>query len=170
MPTLAAMPTIRPARKADLPQLVQTYNHYIEHTIVTFDTDPVSVEDRVAWFETFAETGPHRLLVACKGEQVLGCASSAPYRTHAAFGRTVEFGIYLDPAVRARGIGSALYASLIDALRAEPVHVAVAGIALPNEASVALHRKFGFTEAGVFEEYACKRAAYISSLWMQRRL
>lgn len=164
------MPTIRPAVRADLPQLVDTYNHYIEHTVATFDPDPVTVADRSAWFETFADTGPHRLLVACDGEQVLGCASSGPYRTHAAFARTVEFGIYLDPGVRARGIGSALYSALLDALHGEPVHVAVAGIALPNEASVALHRKFGFAPIGVFEEYAFKGGAYISSLWMQRRL
>jgi phosphinothricin acetyltransferase len=164
------MPTIRPAVSADLPQLVETYNHYIEHTVVTFDRDPVTVEDRLAWFESFADSGPHRLLVACDGERVLGCASSSPYRTHTAFAQTVEFGIYLDPGARARGTGSALYRALLDALRVEPVRVAVAGIALPNEASVALHRRFGFAEVGVFEEYAFKGGTYISSLWMQRRL
>jgi phosphinothricin acetyltransferase len=72
--------------------------------------------------------------------------------------------------VRAKGIGSALYHVLLDSLRSEDIHVAVAGIALPNDASVALHRKFGFTEVGIFEEYAIKRGAYVSSLWMQRRL
>jgi phosphinothricin acetyltransferase len=50
------------------------------------------------------------------------------------------------------------------------LHLAVAGIALPNDASVALHRKFGFTDVGVFDEYAIKHGSYINSLWMQRRL
>jgi phosphinothricin acetyltransferase len=59
---------------------------------------------------------------------------------------------------------------LLEELRSEALHVAIAGIALPNEPSVALHRKFGFTDVGVFEEYAIKNGAYISSLWMQRRL
>jgi phosphinothricin acetyltransferase len=48
--------------------------------------------------------------------------------------------------------------------------VALAGIALPNDASVALHRKFGFTEVGVFEEYAIKNGTYVSSVWMQLQL
>jgi phosphinothricin acetyltransferase len=82
----------------------------------------------------------------------------------------VEFGIYLDPRFRGGGVGSALYECLFDQVSSEELHLAVAGIALPNDASVALHRKFGFTDVGVFEEYAVKHGAYISSLWMQRRL
>ena len=78
--------------------------------------------------------------------------------------------VYIDPEVRATGVGSALYGALFEALRAQDLHLAVAGIALPNDASVALHRKFGFTDVGVFDEYATKHGAYISSLWMQRRL
>lgn len=79
-------------------------------------------------------------------------------------------GIYLDPGVRAQDVGSLLYGALFDELQSETVHLAMAGIALPNDASVALHRKFGFADVGIFDEYAIKRGAYISSLWMQRRL
>jgi len=160
----------RPARRDDLPRLVEIYNHYVEHSISTFDTRPATVDDRLPWFKTFSEKGPHRLLVAVDGDQVVGCASSSPYRSHPAFARTVEVGIYLDPEFLGRGIGSALYAALFDALMNEDIHVALAGIALPNEASVALHRKFGFTEVGVFRGYATKNGAYITSLWMERQL
>lgn len=66
------------------------------------------------------------------------------------------------------GVGSALYRTLFDSLAGEAVHVAVAGIAMPNNASDALHRKFGFTEVGTFREYAVKNGRYLSSLWMQR--
>ena len=55
-------------------------------------------------------------------------------------------------------------------LEDEDVHRAVAGIALPNEASVRLHRRMGFNEVGVFDEYAIKGDRYLSSLWMQRPL
>jgi phosphinothricin acetyltransferase len=164
------MPTVRVARRGDLAQLVTIYNHYIEHSVATFDTEPVSVESRVPWFESFSDAGPHRLLVACDGERVVGCASSSSYRAHPAFARTVEFGIYLDPAFRGGGVGAALYGSLLDEIGSADVHLAVAGIALPNNASVALHRKFGFTDVGVFEEYARKGDSYVSSLWLQRRL
>jgi phosphinothricin acetyltransferase len=61
-----------------------------------------------------------------------------------------------------------LYAALVREVMAEPVHVALAGIALPNDASVALHKKFGFVEVGVFGEYAIKHGEFISSVWLQR--
>jgi phosphinothricin acetyltransferase len=161
---------VRLASRGDLPELVSIYNHYATRSHATFDTEPVTVESRAGWFDRFADVGPHRLLVAAEGDRVLGCASSAPYREHPAFARTVEVGIYLHPDLRSRGIGTALYRPLLDNLRSENVHVALAGIALPNDASVALHRKFGFTEVGVFEEYALKNGAYISSVWMQLQL
>ena len=163
------MLTIHPAARDDLQRLVEIYNHYVERSVSTFDTTPTSVNDRLAWFEAFSETGPFRLFVALDDDRVLGCASSSPYRSHSAFAKTVEVGIYLDPDFLGQGIGSALYAVLFEALLGEDIHVALAGIALPNEPSVALHRKFGFTEVGVFHEYAIKNGGYIDSLWMERR-
>jgi phosphinothricin acetyltransferase len=164
------LPVVRPARRGDLAQLAAIYNYYVEHSVATFDTEPGLAENRVAWLETFSDVGPFRLLVATDADRVLGCASSSRYRTHPAFAQTVELGIYIDPGVRAKGVGSLLYGALIDELRSETLHLAVAGIALPNDASVALHRKFGFAEVGIFDEYAIKHGVYISSLWMQRRL
>ena len=161
---------VRPGTRRDLAELVHIYNHYVVNSYATFDTEPFTVESRAAWLDRFSDVGPYRLLVACHGDRVAGCASSGPYRDHPALARTVEVGIYLHPELRTRGIGSALYRSLLDSLRSEDVHVALAGIALPNDASVALHRKFGFKEVGVFEEYAVKNDSYISSLWMQLRL
>jgi L-amino acid N-acyltransferase YncA len=67
-------------------------------------------------------------------------------------------------------VNSALYRALLRELAAEPVHVALAGIVLPNEPSVALHRKLGFREVGVFHEYATKNGQYLSSVWMELRL
>ncbi len=161
---------VRPGRHGDLAELVTIYNHYVEHSNATFDTEAATLESRTGWFERFSDVGPYRLFVASEDDRVLGCASSGLYREHPAFARTVEVSIYLHPAVRSKGNGSALYQTLLDTLRSEDVHLAVAGIAVPNDASVALHRKFGFTEVGVFEEYAMKGDAYISSVWMQLRL
>ena len=145
------------------------YNHYVEHSAATFDTEPCSAESRSAWLETFSDDGPFRLLVATDADRVIGWASSSRYRAHPAFVQTVEVGIYIDPEIRAQGVGSLLYGALFEELRSETLHLAVAGIALPNDASVALHRKFGFAEVGIFDEYAIKHGAYVSSLWMQRR-
>ena len=164
------MLTIRPALIDDLPRLVEIFNHYVEHSTATFETRPVTVEERRRWFDTYSDRGRYRLLVAVDGERVVGCASSSPYRPHPAFARTVEVGVYLDPDYLRRGAGSALYAALFDKLAKTDIHVVLAGIALPNDASVALHRKFGFTEVGVFHGYAAKRGRYIDSVWMERRI
>jgi phosphinothricin acetyltransferase len=100
----------------------------------------------------------------------VGYACSQPYRDHEAFQETVEVSISLDVSCRGQGVGTLLYRELFACLVGQPVHVVLAGIALPNDASVALHRKLGFTEVGTFREYAIKDGQYISSLWMQRIL
>jgi phosphinothricin acetyltransferase len=153
----------------DLPAIVGILNYSAANSMAHFDTRPVSVAERRDWFGQFSPTGPYRLLVARGGDEVLGYACSQRYRDHEAFRETVEVSIALDVSSRGRGVGTALYRALSDSLALEPsIHVALAGIALPNDASVALHRKFGFTEVGTFREYAIKNGQYISSVWMQR--
>ena len=159
---------ISPAADEDLAGIVAILNHTAERSTASFDTRPVSVAERREWFARFAATGPYRCLVARTGGHVAGYACSQPYRTHEAFRQTVEVSVALDPGRRGQGVGTELYRALFEALAGEPVHVALAGIAMPNDASVALHRKFGFTEVGVFREYAVKNGEYLSSLWLQR--
>jgi phosphinothricin acetyltransferase len=160
---------IVPATEDDLPWIVDILNDAAANSIATFATRPVTVAERRDWFEQFSPAGPCRLLVARRRDQVLGYACSQPYRDHEAFRETVEVSIALDVRHRAQGTGTSLYRALLDGLDREPsVHAIVAGIALPNDASVALHRKFGFTDVGTFREYAVKNGQYISSLWMQR--
>jgi phosphinothricin acetyltransferase len=161
---------IEPATEDDLPAIVGIVNYTAAHSIASFATRPVTVAERRDWFAGFAATGPYRAFVARDGDQVLGYACTQRYRDLDAFRETVEASIALDSDARGRGIGTLLYRKLIGSLADEPVHVVVAGIALPNDASVALHRKFGFTDVGVFREYAVKDGQYISSLWMQRFL
>jgi phosphinothricin acetyltransferase len=152
----------------DLPGIVELLNEAAANSVASFETRPTSVAERREWFEQFAVPGPYRLLVARRADLVLGFACSRRFRDHEAFRETVEVGIMLRDGCRGRGLGSTLYSALFDCLVDEPVHVMLAGIAVPNDASVALHRKFGFTEVGTFREYAVKNGEHISSLWMQR--
>jgi phosphinothricin acetyltransferase len=153
----------------DLPAIVGILNYTAANSIASFEVRPVSVAERRDWFGRFAATGPYRLVVARGGDRVLGFACSQRYRDHEAFRETVEVSIALEAGSRGQGVGTALYRALFDSLALEPsVHAALAGIALPNDASVALHRKYGFTEVGTFREYAIKDGRYISSVWMQR--
>jgi phosphinothricin acetyltransferase len=159
---------IRPATEDDLPQIVEILNYTAANSIANFDARPISADERREWFGQFSHTGRYRILVAQRTGRILGYACSDRYRDHEAFRETVEVSIALDASSRGQGVGSSLYRELFDRLAHEPVHVALAGIALPNDASVALHRKFGFTEVGTFREYAIKNGQYISSIWMQR--
>jgi len=162
------MTTIDIGTVDDLPALVDIHNHTAATSNSNFNTRPVSVAERRDWFDQHSATGPHRLLVARSSSALLGYACTSAYRDHEAFRETVEVSIALHESCRGQGIGTALYGALFERLADEPVHVALAGIALPNDASVALHRKFGFQDVGVFREYAVKNDERISSLWMQR--
>ena len=156
------------ARDADA--LLALRNHHIAHSFATFDEAPLRLAAVQDWIAGFAATGPHCLLVARDGERLLGFCSSQPYRTHPAFARTIETSIYVAPDATGTGVGSALYERLFADLADEGLHRAVVGIALPNEASVRLHARFGFRSVGVFDEYAHKNGRAISSQWMQRAM
>jgi phosphinothricin acetyltransferase len=162
--------SVRAALASDLNALRDLRNHYVQHSNATFDEQLLSDEDMQCWMERFAPQGPYRLFVAENADGLLGCVSSLPYRAHPAFRDTVESGIYCARDATGRGVGSALYNALFAALRGQRLHRAVVGIALPNEPSVRLHEKFGFTRVGVFDQYAVKRGVRISSLWMQRAM
>ena len=163
-------PIVGAARREDADALRALRNHYIAYSCATFDDlalAPTAISD---WMASFAAAGPYRLLVARDGERLLDYCSSQPYRVHPAFARTIETSVYVAPGAGGLGVGSALYGRLFDELSGQGLHRAVVGIALPNDASVRLHARFGFRAVGVFDEYAHKHGRAISSLWMQRSL
>jgi phosphinothricin acetyltransferase len=162
---------IRPARESDLRRLTEIYNHYIEHTHITFDTEVLSIEDRRAWFSRFAATGSHYLLVVCSDSSLVGYACSGQFRAKRAYARSVETSIYLDPAARSSGLGPPLYSELLGKLEAESeFHRAYGGIALPNQASIGLHRGLGFASVGTFKEVGFKFGRYWDVEWFERAL
>ncbi len=161
---------IRSAMLADAEPLRALRNHYIASSQATFDEHPLAIEAVEAWMLGFADTGRHRLLVAERQGRLAGFACSQPYRAHPAFRMTIETSIYVAPDAAGQGVGSRLYDTLFAALAGEALHRAVVGIALPNEASVRLHRRHGFTEVGRFDDYAIKHGEFISSIWMQKFL
>ena len=134
--------------------LTDIYNHYIETSHTTFLTEPQAPVDRKPWLDGYLGDNPYCLLVVEQDGIVTGFAGAGPYRTDPGFQHTVETSLYLEPSATGQGLGSLLYQALFRQISNERFHVALAGIALPNEPSVALHRKFGFEDIGVFREYA----------------
>jgi phosphinothricin acetyltransferase len=161
---------IRPAARADLPQLTEIYNYYVLNTPVTFDVEPYTVEKRAAWLDQFGATGRYRLVVAEENGVVLGYAGTMRFRPKAAYETTVETTIYCAQDAIGKRLGSRLYAALFDALRGEDVNRIVAGYTLPNDASAALHARCGFKPVGIYSEVGRKFGRYWDVQWTERPL
>jgi len=162
--------SVRPAAIGDLPALTDIYNHYVLNTAITFDTRKLGVEERRAWFDDHA-LGRHRLLVAVGDDgRCLGYASTSRWRPKAAYDTTVEASVYCHPDAVGRGCGSALYTALFESIAAEDIHTIVAGVSLPNTASIKLHEQFGFQPVGVFHAVGRKFDRYWDVAWFERPL
>jgi phosphinothricin acetyltransferase len=160
--------TIRPAVEADVPAIMAIYNHYVETSHATFDIAPVSLENRLAWFKGFRETGPFRLVVAERAGEVVGYAGSGQFREKPAYASSIEMTVYVHPAATGQSIGARLYERLFELLDGERIHRAYAGVTLPNPASLNLHRRFGFRDIGTYDEVGFKLGQYWSVHWLAK--
>ena len=159
-------PVVRAALATDAPTLAAIYAVFVRESYATFALAAPTVADWVRHIET-ADTGAgHHVLVAETGGIVAGYAYAAQFRSRPAYGRTVEVSIYLDRP--GQGLGKALYAELFALLDRGPAHRAIASIALPNDASVALHERFGFRHAGTLTEVGYKLGAWRDVAYYER--
>lgn len=161
---------IRAATPRDLPELTEIYNYYVIHTPITFDLEPFTSESRQAWFDAHATDPRHRLFAAEEGGRLVGYASTSHFRQKAAYDTTVEASVYCSPSAVGKGIGGALYQTLFEAIAGEDINRLVAGVTLPNDASIALHRRFGFKPVGTFSSNGRKFGRYWDVAWFERPL
>lgn len=112
----------------------------------------------------------HPWLVLERGGSVAGYAYAAQHRERAAYRWVADVSVYVDLAHRRAGIARALYGALFDLLREQGFRMAVAGVTLPNPASVALHESFGFEPVGVYRDIGWKAGAWRDVGWWQLRL
>jgi phosphinothricin acetyltransferase len=110
------------------------------------------------------------LLVATDDEAILGYAQSSAYRPKPCYAGTRETSIYLTPDAQGQGLGRQMYDDLLGWLVADGIRTVVAAVALPNPASLALHRACGFEEVGVMREVGRKFDRWIDVLWLEKSL
>jgi len=159
---------IRPATEADLPGVAAIYDEEVRTGTATFDVEPPGLD---LWRSKLAsdEPGDH-FLVAVDAARISGYAYSASYRTRPAYRHTRETSVYLARDAGGQGLGRRLYDELLGLLRGSEVHTVLAGIALPNPASEALHASCGFERLGVMHEVGFKFSRWIDVAWWELRL
>ena len=160
---------IRPAVPADAEALSRIYNHYVSHTHVTFEEEPVTPGEMARRMEGVVDAGFHWVVAECIGKLV-GYAYACPWRPRKSYRFSAEGTVYIDPAFTGRGIGSQLYRTLLPALRTRGLRVVVGVIALPNDASVCLHERFGFKKVAHLEEIGFKFGRWIDVGYWELKL
>lgn len=138
---------IRIANRDDLEKITDIYNDAILNTTAVYSYKPVSLQDRIKWFESKKEP----ILVYIKNSKVVGFATYSSFRDWPAYDNTVEHSIYVDPNVRREGVASKLLEKLISMVKNMGFKTMVAGIDATNIGSIKLHEKFGFSECGTLK-------------------
>ncbi|MGB0579810.1 MAG: arsinothricin resistance N-acetyltransferase ArsN1 family B [Limisphaerales bacterium] len=157
---------IRRATNDDAGAIARIYNHYIEHTIITFEETPVTAEEMNN--RMVSNTLPR--LVAEEDGIVSGSAYAQQWRPRSAYRHSVECSVYLDPAATGRGLGKQLYQRLFELLREMKIHTVIGGIALPNDPSVGLHESLGFEKVAHYREVGRKFGQWIDVAYWQLML
>lgn len=153
---------LRPAAPADAARLAEIYRPFVLGSPATFETEPPSAAEfrrrlasAIVW------------LVSEAGGRVVGYAYASPHRERAAYRWAADVSVYVDAGHQGRGIGKALYASLLERVRRLGYFNAYGGITLPNPASVRLHESFGFRPVGVYRKVGFKLGAWHDVGWWE---
>ena len=149
---------IRVATPADAPAIADIYAPIVRETVISFESAPPSAEEMAGRVAMTLQS--HPWLVAVEDDAILGYAYGSYFRTRAAYRWTCEVSAYVDGSTRRGGVGRALYGQLLDTLRRQNFHTALAIITLPNAASVGFHQSFGFEPAGTVAEIGFKFGAW----------
>ena len=160
---------IRSATVDDAHDINIIYNEFIVESHVSFDTEPWTDDKREGWLSSRIEND-YPVIVAADGAGVIGAAWSGPWRDKPAYRSSVETTIVLIPGSEGSGLGTTLYRRLLADVANRSFHRAYGIIALPNDASIALHRKFGFSEVGVLDEVGYKVGEFHSTMLMELKL
>jgi L-amino acid N-acyltransferase YncA len=159
---------IRLAEESDASEIVRIYEPIMRDTAISFELDAPSEEEMRQRIRNVLSS--HVWLVCENGQKISGYAYATKFRPREAYQWTAEVTVYVDAAWQRRGIGRALYVSLLEALRLQGFSTAIAVIALPNEPSVKLHERLGFRAIGVFERVGYKLGRWHDVGWWQRKL
>ena len=158
---------IRSATPDDAERICGIYNHYIATSTITFEEQPVAAAEMA---NRIREAQSLPWLVAEKAGEILGYAYASKWKGRAAYKFSAEVTIYVRQGLGHCGIGAQLYSQLLPALKARGMHAVIGGVALPNDASLRFHQKFGFEQVAHFKEVGFKFDRWIDVTYWERIL
>jgi phosphinothricin acetyltransferase len=150
--------------------ILEILNEAIVNSTAVYDYAPRPAESMTTWFAVKRTGGFPVLGLAADDGELLGFASYGRFRGWAAYKYTVEHSVYVHHGHRGRGIGSRLLVALIERARTQDLHLLVGGLDAANAASIALHRKLGFTHAGTIAQAGFKFGRWLDLAFYQLRL
>jgi L-amino acid N-acyltransferase YncA len=163
-------PVVRAAGPADMEQVAAIFAHYVTTSVATFEEVPPTAAD---WRQRHDDLAGRNLpfLVAEAEAAVCGFAYASPWRPKPAYRHTVEDTVYVSPGCTGRGLGGALLGALLAGCEQAGARQVIAVIAdTGSDASAALHRRFGFTQAGRLTGVGRKQGRWVDTVLMQREL
>ena len=160
---------LRDATPDDAAAIAAIYNHFVLTTAISFEEEPVNASDMALRIAGVRDAALPWLVASVDGI-IAGYAYATKWRVRPAYRFSVESSVYVAAHMARCGLGGALYRALLERLRAAGVHLVIGGIALPNDASVALHEAMGYTKAAHFSEVGFKFDRWIDVGYWQLRL
>ena len=159
---------IRSATPDDAAACLDIYRPAVVDGVASFELTPPTEAEFAARIEKALENWAW--LVFEHEGRVVGYAYGGAHRARAAYRWTTEVSVYLAPEHQGRGIGRRLYEALFPILSNRGFATALAGITLPNDPSIALHRALGFTPIGIFHRVGWKFGRWHDTSWWERSL
>lgn len=150
---------IRPVNISDAAPIAEIYNFYVENSHCTFETEAVKAEEMRERIGEIIKKYPY--FVAEENGAIVAYAYAAPYKSRCAYDLSTEVSVYVKNAAKGKGLGTELYEKLFTELSKTDIHAIIAGIALPNDASINLHERFGFEKVAHFREVGFKFGKWI---------
>jgi L-amino acid N-acyltransferase YncA len=144
------------------------YAPYVTHGVASFEEQAPDAAEFARRIERVTST--HPWLVAEIDGKVVGYAYGTVHRQRRAYRWTAEVTVYVDSGHHRHGIGRRLYEELFTQLREQGFQTLCAGVTLPNDASVGLHRSLGFEDVGIFRRIGHKHGAWHDVAWLQLAL
>jgi L-amino acid N-acyltransferase YncA len=160
---------LRDATPDDAGAIAAIYNHFILTTTISFEEEPASDAEMRQRIAAVHNAGLPYLVATVDGE-VAAYAYATPWRARSAYRYSVESSVYVARDKPRRGLGRALYGVLLERLRAAGIHMVIGGIALPNDASVALHQAMQFKKVAHFAEVGRKFDRWVDVGYWERKL